>query len=89
MKSKIILASLILMTTVMFSISPVLAHIHPLVPADECGLGDGAGNTSQPNNNDNANPPVPGLILGNVPAPIDKFFVGPGVAPATAHCTNN
>ncbi len=72
------------------SVTPAYAHIHPLVPADECSAdsGSGAGNTAQPQNGDNGDPPAPGLLLGNVPAPIGKFENNAGVDDATDSCVN-
>jgi len=70
----------------LLGVTSVLAHIHPLVPADECASGRGAGNTAQPQNGDNGNPPVPGLIFINVPAPLNPFAPNSGVGPATDHC---
>ena len=68
--------------------APVLAHVHPPVPADECSAVGGslAGNTASPENNENGKPPLPGLILNNTPSAVDGGAEGPGVDNAKDNC---
>lgn len=60
---KVTLFLAVLAVTALLGVTSVLAHIHPTVPADECALGNGAGNTAQPQNGANGSPPIPGLVL--------------------------
>ena len=63
-------------------VSPALAHVHPIVPADECALGDGAGNNAEPANGENGDPHVPGFAPN-----VDKNGpAGSGVDEATENC---
>jgi len=93
--NKIFVLSSLFVITALLSVMPVMAHVHPLVPADECGLGDGAGNTSDPQNGVNGQQFIgrgqfiptanPGVANDNAFA----FFTGPagnGVGPAKDHC---
>jgi len=88
MINKIILASMLMIVAVAFTVSPVMAHVHPTVPADECALGSGAGNTATRANGANGSPPIPGLVLENTPSVVDGTADGPGVGPATDNCAN-
>jgi len=73
---------------VLYAVS-VSAHVHPLVPADECALGDGAGNTASPQNGDNGQQFIgTGFIPGVNPGKADVGLPGPGVEPATDNCAN-
>jgi len=100
MKSKLILASLALVVSALLMVTPVLAHVHPLVPF-ECANGPGAGNTASPQNGGNGqqfigtgviplvNPGEAELPLSPVDRPSDDIPIGgPGVEPATDNCAN-
>jgi len=89
MNKKIALVTLALFGSLMLSISPVFAHVHPLVPANECGLGDGAGNTAKPQNGENGQDFIgTGFIPGVNPGKANVGLLGPGVGPATSNCAN-
>lgn len=98
MKNKITLFVSIFAVTLLLGVTLVLAHVHPLVPADECALGDGAGNTALPQNGDNGQQFNPGLIPVDNPWKAEGskgavgvpaiFSGGPGVGPATSNCAN-
>jgi len=85
---KLFLLSTVFVVSALLSMMPVMAHVHPTVPANECANGAGAGNTASPQNGANGNTPLPGLILNNNPSAVDGSEVGPGVASATARCAN-
>ncbi len=71
-----------------------LAHVHPFVPADECALGGGAGNTSDPANDENPGQGgngqdfIPGLIPTDNPGNANLGNIGAGNGPATGNCAN-
>jgi len=62
-----------------------LAHVHPLVPADEIAPADGAANEAEPKNGENGQQFIPGFIPEANPGKADLDLPGPGVAPATEH----
>jgi len=86
---KLLVVSAILAVSVMLFVFPVMAHVHPLVPADECALGNGAGNTASPENGDNGQDFIgTGFIPGVNPGGASVGLPGHGVATATAVCAN-
>lgn len=87
---RILLVIVMVLALALLSVTPAFAHVHPTVPADECSAesGSGAGNTAGPQNGDNGNPPLPGLILDNTPSAVDGTEEGPGVDDATGNCEN-
>ena len=79
-----VLIMLAVILLAMASIAPASAHVHPIVPADECGLGDGAGNNAQPANGDHGDPAVPGFAPNVDP----RGPAGSGVDTAKDNCKN-
>ena len=73
-----------------------LAHVHPFIGADECAVGDGAGNEADPANDenpgegDNGQDFIPGLVPRDNPGGADDVVdftaPNPGVEPSTENC---
>ena len=89
---KLLIISIAVLALSVFTVS---AHIHPLVPANECALGPGAGNTADPQNRDSGGVGngqkfivFPNFIPNDNPGKADVSLLGPGVKPATANCAN-
>ena len=69
---------------------PVAAHVHPIVPADECAspnANDHPGNNAQPRNGDNGQQFIPGFIPEANPGNADLDHVEAPEA-ALNNCAN-
>ena len=77
------------MSVFLLSVAVVSAHVHPLVPADECAKGAGAGNTANPQYGANGQQFIgTGFIPAVNPGKANVGLPGPGVGPATDNCAN-
>lgn len=91
MANKLIFSAVLLIAVVL-SVSPVLAHLHPFLPFECAPENTGAGNEAFPQNGENGQQFIPGLIPLENPGKAEEhknfFEPNPGVDDATAHCAD-